>query len=315
MTSNLNPADFTLLTPHPAEQKLPESTRLGPVHLHVTDGANAKRFWTQYIGLSEISDSGDTIELGVESEPLIVLYPGASSPVVQRRNGLYHVAIHVPSQKELARLSMRLYSLGWEHSPTDHAETMATYTSDPDGNGIEITFETPERGSLARGETSYAAVMADGTLQSGTEPLDVDMLLSALEESDDIMAPMPAGTRIGHVHMHVNDIVAARDFYINQLGLGDMRWFQSFRMSDFSLNTSFVPHAIAINTWNGTSAQPRPDGTAGLKEWNLIVDGFQAIKDLSERLSDAGTVHQVDGNHLLVKDPAGNPLRVEVQER
>jgi catechol 2,3-dioxygenase len=156
--------------------------------------------------------------------------------------------------------------------------------------------------------------MADGTVQSGTEPLDVDMLLSALDESDDVLAPMPSGTRIGHVHMHVNDIVAARDFYINQLGLGDMRWFQSFRMSDFSLLTSYVPHAIAINTWNGTTAQPRPEGTAGLREWQLIVDDSQAIKEISERLSAAGSVHEMDGADLLVKDPAGNLLRMKIQE-
>lgn len=311
MTKNTT-HDYTLLTPHPAEQKLPAATMLGEVHLDVTDGKNSKLFWTQYIGLTLISETGDEIRLGVDGEALIVLHPGAESPVVRRRNGLYHVAIHVPTQKELARLSARLFSLEWQNSPTDHAETMATYTNDPDGNGIEITFETPERGSLARGEADYAAVMADGSLQGGTEALDIDMLMSALDESDDLMAPLPTGTRIGHVHMHVNDIVAAREFYIEQLGLGDMRWFESFRMSDFSLNTSFVPHAIAINTWNGTSAQPRPEGTAGLREWQLIVPDMDAINALSTRLSEAGTVHEVDGNELRVQDPAGNPLRVRI---
>lgn len=309
------PRGYTLLTPHPAEQLLPADTRLGAVHLDVTDGDNQKLFWTRYIGLTLISESADAIELGVDSEPLIVLHPGASSPVVPRRTGLYHVAIHVPAQKELARLCARLYGLGWEHSPTDHTETMATYTSDPDGNGIEITFETPERGSLARGEADYAAILADGTVRSGTEALDVDMLLSALDDSDDLNAPMPAGTRIGHVHVHVNDIEAARSFYIEQIGFGDMRWFDKFRMSDFSLNTSFVPHAVAINTWNGTTAQPRPEGTAGLREWQLIVSDASALNSLSERLSAAGTVHQVDGHELRVQDPAGNSLAVRVGGR
>ena len=309
MTEHAN-ENFQLLTPHPAEQKLPESTELGAVHLDVTDGENSKRFWTSYIGLSEIAESEAGIELGVDGKTMVVLHPGASSPVVPRRNGLYHVAIHVPTQKELARIVARLFSLKWQNSPTDHAETMATYCSDPDGNGIEITFETPERGSLARGETSYAAVMADGTVQGGTEALDVEMLLSALDENDDLMAPMTSGTRIGHVHVHVNDIEAARDFYINQLGLGDMRWFQSFRMSDFSLTTSYVPHAIAINTWNGTSAGPRPEGTAGLREFQFIVDDMATIGELSERLSAAGSVHQIEESDLLVNDPAGNPIRV-----
>lgn len=303
---------YTLLTPHPAEQKLPEASRLGEVHLDVTDGENSKVFWTRYIGLTLISETVEEIRLGVDGDVMIVLHPGATSPVVRRRNGLYHVAIHVPTQKELARLSARLFSLEWQNSPTDHAETMATYTNDPDGNGIEITFETPERGSLARGEADYAAVMADGSLQGGTEALDIDILMSALDESDDLMAPLPIGSRIGHVHMHVNDIVAARDFYVNQLGLGDMRWFEKFRMSDFSLNTSFVPHAIAINTWNGTTAEFKPEGTAGLREWQMFVPDIDAISALSTRLSEAGTVHEVDGNELRVKDPAGNPLRVRI---
>lgn len=311
MTQN-QPGKYTLLTPHPAEQKLPGDSHLGAVHLDVTDGANSKAFWTQYIGLTLISESPEKIELGVANEVMIVLYPGAESPVVRRRNGLYHVAIHVPTQKELARLSARLFRLNWQNSPTDHAETMATYTNDPDGNGIEITFETPERGSLARGEADYAAVMADGSIQGGTEALDIEMLMSALEEGDDLMAPLPQGTRIGHVHLHVNDIVAARDFYVNQLGLGDMRWFESFRMSDFSLLTSFVPHAIAINTWNGTTAQPKPEGTAGLREWHLHVRDDSAIAELSARLSDAGTVHQIEDGTLRVNDPAGNPMVVSV---
>lgn len=314
MTEN-TPRGYTLMKPHPADQKLPENARLGAVHLDVTDGENSKAFWTRYIGLTLLLESDEAIELGVGSEPLIVLHPGASEPVVRRRTGLYHVAIHVPTQKELARLAARLYGLGWEHSPTDHTETMATYTSDPDGNGIEITFETPDRGSLARGEADYAAILADGTVRGGTEPLDVDMLLSALEESDDLNAPMPDGTRIGHVHLHVNNIEAAREFYIQQLGMGDMRWFDKFRMSDFSLATSYVPHAFAINTWNGTTASPRPEGTAGLREWELIVTDESELTALSERLSSSGTVHQLNGNVLRAKDPAGNPLIVRVDKR
>src|SRR5690554_622136 len=109
MMTESTPREYTLLTPHPAEQKLPEEARLGMVHLDVTDGENSKRFWTNYIGLTLISETENEIHLGVDGETLIVLHPGASSPVVRRRNGLYHVAIHVPTQKELARLSARLF--------------------------------------------------------------------------------------------------------------------------------------------------------------------------------------------------------------
>ena len=80
----------------------------------------------------------------------------------------------------LARVVARLFGLRYPNSPTDHAETMATYFSDPGGNGIELTFETPERGALALGDGRGVAIMADGSTQGPTEPLDVDDLRALL---------------------------------------------------------------------------------------------------------------------------------------
>lgn len=302
---------YTLIPPEPTAQLLPEATRLGPVHLDVTDGENQKRFWTRYMGLAVIEECDDVITLGVDQDPMVVLHPAAESPVARRHTGLYHVAIHVPSQKELARICARLYGLGWEHAPTDHTETMATYCSDPDGNGIEITFETPERGSLARKDNQFAAIMADGTIRSGTEALDVDQLLSALTEDDDVMAPMPSGTRIGHVHLHVNDMAAARDFYINIIGLGDLRTMERFGMSDFSLPTSYIPHALAVNTWNGSMAQPRPSRSAGLRSWSLIVPTVDDLNAIIVRLKNESFTMDDHGT-LSVDDPAGNRLVIRV---
>lgn len=302
--------DFELLTPHPSEQLLPETATLGAVHLDVTDGQRSRLFWQNYVGLSVLEETDDRITMGVDGTPLIVLYPGARAAGQERNTGLYHVALHVPTQKELARLAARLYGLRWEHAPTDHTETMATYFSDPDGNGIEITFETPERGNLARGRGSYAAVMADGTVRSGTEPLDVDELLSHISEDDDILRGMASGTRIGHVHVHVNDMDAARRFYVETLGMGDMRYFDRFRMSDFSLATSFVPHAFAVNTWNGAEAKPRPVGTSGLRFWELLVPAVGDLESIADRMAKAGIDYQLEGNDLTAVDPAENPLKV-----
>ena len=298
--------------PTPAPQLLPSATRMGAVHLDVTNGERSRLFWTHYVGLTEISDAPDEITLGVDDEPMIVLHPGATGPVAGRHTGLYHVAIHLPAKKELARVVARLFSQRYPNSPTDHAETMATYFSDPDGNGIELTFETPERGALALGDGRGVAIMADGSTQGPTEPLDVEDLLSTLSNDDDLAAPMPTGTRIGHVHLHVNDLHKGRAFYRDVIGLGDLRFTDGWGMADMSLETSFVPHALAFNVWNGPSATPKPEGTSGLRNWTLLVPTRQDLDSLVERLDASGTAYDREQDRISLLDPFSNRLVIAV---
>jgi catechol 2,3-dioxygenase len=298
--------------PVPAPQLLPAAAELGAVHLDVTDGERAKIFWTQYVGLTEITSSPEEIRLGIEDRALIVLHPGASGSVVPRHTGLYHVAIHLPSQKELARVVGRLFGLRYPNSPTDHAETMATYFSDPDGNGVELTFETPERGSLSVAGGQGVAIMADGSTQGPTEALDVNMLLSALSDEDDLMAPMPEGTRIGHVHLHVTSLQVAREFYRDVIGFGGLRALDEWGMSDFSLDTRFVPHALAVNVWNSFRAAAKPEGTAGLRHWSLSVPTVSDMTAIVERLELANISYTYEDTRLIVDDPFSNRLQIAV---
>jgi catechol 2,3-dioxygenase len=180
-----------------ATQLLPGATRLGAVHIGVTDGERAKAFWTQYVGLTLMAEDENAIRLGAGDRELVVLHPGTSSAVVPRRTGLYHLALHLPARKELARVVARLFALRYPNSPTDHTVTETTYFSDPDGNGIELTFETPERGEFVIVNGRYMARMADGQVREGNAAVDLDSLFGELTDADDLAAPMPAGTRIG----------------------------------------------------------------------------------------------------------------------
>ncbi|HWV24436.1 MAG TPA: VOC family protein [Thermomicrobiales bacterium] len=295
--------------PIAAPQLLSAPTRLGAVHLDVIEGNRSRAFWTEVVGLTPLDSADDEIVLGIDDQPMIVLHPGATGPVARRHTGLYHVAIHLPAKKELARVVARLYGLRVPNSPTDHAETMATYFSDPDGNNIELTFETPERGALVLGDGRGAAIMADGTTQGPTEALDVQLLFDELDADDDLMAPMPSGTRIGHVHLHVTDLAAGRHFYRNLIGLGDLRALDAWGMTDLSLATSFVPHALALNVWNGPSATPRPEKTAGLRYWTLHVSADD-IEGITRRLDDAQHTWREIPEGIAIDDPSGNELRV-----
>src|SRR5690554_1310551 len=192
---------------------VPTTTRLGPTHIAVTGPARALAIWRDVVRLTVIEQTADRLILGAGDERLVVLETGAAGPVTPHTIGLYHVAVHVPTRKDFARTLNRALAAGVRVSPTDHLVSEALYLWDLDGNGIEITYETPWRGTLGdpdKGETY--AVTTDGKPHSGRDPIDMQGLLAELGLQPELAATMPAGTRIGHVHVHVNDLRQAMDF-------------------------------------------------------------------------------------------------------
>jgi catechol 2,3-dioxygenase-like lactoylglutathione lyase family enzyme len=174
---------------------VPTTTRLGPVHIAVTDPDRALTIWRDVVGLTLLSNDGSSLVLGAGSNPLIVLYPGARTPVTANTLGLYHVAIHVPTRRDLARALNRAAHARIRVSPTDHLVSEALYLWDLDGNGIEITYETPWRGKFVEND-ELMAMTPDGKPHSGREPIDVDGLIAELDGDDTPLGPMPEGTQL-----------------------------------------------------------------------------------------------------------------------
>jgi catechol 2,3-dioxygenase len=290
---------------------LPLSTTLGPVHIAVTDRQKALVIWQDVVGLDLIEESGDAMHMGAGGKVLVVLETGATRPVVPRTIGLYHVAIHVPRRVDLAQMAMRALQRNVRISPTDHLVSEAIYLWDLDGNGIEITFETPWRGTLGdpdKGQTY--AVTAEGKSHSGRDPIDLDGLLAELGPSPVLAARMPAGTRIGHVHVHVNDLHMAMDFYRDVVGFAGFLLIQSFGMGDVGLD--YMPHTLAFNIWSGPNAALPPAGAAGLRWFTITLPDAQSLAALKARLEQAGAPLAVVGNALETRDPSGNRIRLEL---
>lgn len=82
----------------------------------------------------KVQATSGSIELGTETESLIVLHGGAPAPVGQGYSGLYHVALHTSDQRDFARLLKRFSDLRYPCSPTDHTFPKAIYLDDPDGS-------------------------------------------------------------------------------------------------------------------------------------------------------------------------------------
>ncbi|HEX2262354.1 MAG TPA: VOC family protein [Pseudonocardiaceae bacterium] len=279
----------------------------GAVHLDVTDIERALGFWRDLVGLAVRGREGDTVRLGAGDRDLVVLHPGAQSPGVRAASGLYHLALHVPSLEEFARVLARIQASGYRHYPTDHLSHLADYLDDPDGNGLELAFETPRRiGSMGIGPDGPVIIDAEGNRRSGRDPIDLGWLFAQLP-GDGIDRGLAAGTTLGHLHLRVADSVAAMAFYRDVIGFSVNMDGSSMGMFDMSAGGTF-PHRLACNTWESAGRPQRPAGTAGMRHFTLVVRSAADFTAILARLDAVGQPAERRGDDAIVVDPAGNRL-------
>ncbi len=257
------------MRPSVVESTTNDRLRYGAVHLNVTDLKRSHVFWRDLIGMTElgVTDQG-AVRLGVPDAELVVLHPGATGPVLRGYSGLYHLAIHMSSEAEFARILSRLFAARHPNAPTDHIFHWATYLDDPDGINVEISFETPDRVrelGMVGGRPSI--IDAEGRRHDMSEPLGLEEVFSHRGEGD-LSGPLPEGTRIGHVHLYVGDLEAAQEFY-SEVGFTRHLDASGIGFADMSLGGSF-PHRIAVNVWQGIGAPQAPEGTAGMRHFELF---------------------------------------------
>ena len=289
---------------------LPLTTRLGPVRIGVTGRDDALAIWRDVVGLELLSEDAEALHLGIAGNELITLELGATAPFPDRSLGLYHVAIHVPTRKALAEMVVRALTRRVRISPTDHLVSEAIYLWDADNNGIEITFETPSRGRIGTVEEGVYVRTNDGSPHSGREAIDVDDLLAELDDINAVPAAMPEGTRIGHIHLHVNDLERAMRFYRDGIGFGGLFIMRRFGMGDLGLD--YPPHTIAFNIWSGPNATQAPSGTAGLRHFHIVVPDQDELEQIRTRLATIGTPYTDTNAGLETRDPADNLVKVIV---
>jgi catechol 2,3-dioxygenase len=291
-------------------QSIAAATGMGAVHLAVTDGVIASRFYRDYVGLTELPTEGSDIRFGAGGNELVVLHPIAERPVVKGRSGLYHLALLVPDRRELARVISRLGALGWDQYPTDHVMTKANYLWDPDGNGIEIYTESPEDGTMGFGNGTFVAYDKDGRPRSGRDPIDLEELFSHLGKDDRLEAPMPAGTKMGHVHLHVADVKQALRFYHDLVGFDVMGEVPGVGF----VSAGGYHHHVGLNEWAGKGARPAPPGSAGLRQFTIEVPTKRDLNDVVGRLEGGGVSVSETTDGFAASDPSSNDIQIKARE-
>jgi catechol 2,3-dioxygenase len=300
---------FEATTAPAATYSIAPATGVGAVHLGVTGAEPAKEFYRDVVGLALKSETEDELRFGTAERDLVVLVPGSSRPVVERTTGLYHLALLLPDRRELARVIRRLSSLRYPQSPTDHTMTKSDYLWDPDGNGIEIYVESPEDGFFGMENGVFLARDTAGNLRSGRDPIDLDEMFSHLEPGDRLDAPLPAGTRMGHVHLHVRDIPEAVDFYHGLIGFDVMgiaqRWGAAF------VSAGGYHHHLGLNTWAGQGAPPHPVDAAGLRHYTLELPDEPSLAEVAARLTEGGvTLAEHSEGGWWLQDPSQNRIHL-----
>ena len=96
---------------------------------------------------------------------------------------------------------------------------------------------------------------------------------------------IPAGARIGHVHLKVADLDRAVGFYHDLLGFdlihrhGDQAAF---------LSAGGYHHHLGLNTWQSKGGSPPPPGTTGLFHFAINYPERRDLAAALRRLLDGG---------------------------
>jgi catechol 2,3-dioxygenase len=281
--------------------RLPGATRLGPVRLQVSDLDRSLDYYEGVIG-HRVASRGEgqaTLTAHGEERPLIVLRErrGATPAPMHGRLGLYHFAILLPARGDLGRFLRHLAQIGERAGASDHYVSEALYLHDPDGLGIEIYADRPRSAWQTNGRE----------LRIGTVPMDTEAVLKA--GGDGEWQGLPAGTTIGHLHLHVGDLDEAAAFYHEALGLDRITW--SYPGALF-LGAGGYHHHLGVNTWAARAA-PADEADAQLLEWTVELPDPESVAAAGRSLSAAGyPVEGVEADEIVTADPWGTRLRLRV---
>jgi catechol 2,3-dioxygenase len=261
--------------------------------LQISDAQHSREYYGSVLGLAAHGDSLVT----QDGTPLVTLHERRGARAVPQAGvlGLYHFAILLPDRAALGRFVRHIGRLQLQFGAADHLVSEAIYLWDPDGLGIEVYADRPRDEWRVRQQE----------LEMATDPLDYDSLLAAAGTEE--WNGMPAGTRMGHMHLQVSDLESARAFYHATLGLDIMVW--SYPGALF-LAAGGYHHHLGINTW-ARRARPADDNDAQLLDWELIVPHAADVSAAQQALERAGHATESAAGQLVVRDPSGTRLRLK----
>jgi catechol 2,3-dioxygenase len=270
---------------------------IGAVALNVRDLDRVAGYYRDLLGLSELARSAGTVRLGVGDVMLLQL---DHRPDVKaddpREAGLYHTAFLMPTRADLARWVKHIAGARVPVTgASDHGVSEAIYLDDPEGNGVEVYADRPPETWNWR----------DGLVDMPTERLDVEDLVRAADGGP-AYSEAPAGLRVGHIHLRVGELDAAKRFYQEGIGLEPTRQ----RGGAMFMSSARYHHHVATNVWHSEGAGRRDDSRAGLAWFSIEANDGATLDALAARLRAAGAPLTPVQTGFETNDPWGTRIRL-----
>jgi catechol 2,3-dioxygenase len=278
-------------------------TRVGLLSLRVGDLDRSLAFYTESFGFSLLRRDGGRAALGAGGIPILLLVQVTGARPFPHDQygytGLYHFAILVPTRPDLGRWLAHWLATGHPlPGMGDHLVSEALYITDPDGNGIEIYRDRPR--------DTWQWV--NGRVQMATDPVDIRGMLAEAQSSGQPWTGLPAGTRLGHMHLQVGDINQAVAFYQGVLGFD----IAAQMPTALFVSAGGYHHHIGMNIWHSKGADPPPQDVAGLRFFTIDFGSEAAQAETLSRLEAAGVPFTRLGADIALQDPWHTAIVLQV---
>jgi catechol 2,3-dioxygenase len=136
-----------------------------------------------------------------------------------------------------------------------------------------------------------------------TDPLDIGSVIAA--GAGHSWKGVPAGTTIGHVHLHVGSLEMAESFYHRALGFDKTVW--NYPGALFMAAEGYHDH-LGTNVW---APGPAPAANqAQLVEWELLLPSCDDIAAAGHSLRSADYQVEDTPTGLNAADPWGTRIQI-----
>lgn len=274
-------------------------TFVGQVNLKVQNLERSVAFYREVIGFEVIEQTDSSANLTADGKTVLLSIQQSNNliPKQGKTTGLYHYALLLPKRSDLAEIVQHFRGIGLRFGSSDHLVSEALYLSDPDGNGIEIYIDRePSAWDWNNGEVAMAV-----------DPLNFAELLSGGEQQR--WKGLPAGTVMGHIHLHVSELVKTEEFYSKGLGFEVVNRYgeQALFISDGKYH-----HHIGLNTWNGVGAPAPSPNSVGLESFTIMFPNEEKKNKIIAQLKNIGASVTEENGLTIATDPSGNRIHLSV---
>ncbi|MEG0472476.1 MAG: VOC family protein [Solibacillus sp.] len=245
------------------------------VQLKVSNLARSIEYYTAIIGFKVLEQTADTAYLTADGKTSLVSLKEVQNaqPLRDGFTGLYHLALLLPTRKDLGNIVQHFVALNVRLGASDHNVSEALYLNDPDGNGIEIYVDRDEA------EWTWNN---DGSVQMATDHLNFQPILEAADKKWD---GLPQETVMGHVHLSVANLAQSENFYTNMLGYHVVARYGAQALF---ISTGQYHHHFGLNTWQSANGQAPSANMVGLHSFTIVLNDDQIAAQVKQHLASIG---------------------------